>query len=210
MKIKYADKIYQVVDTVEFDGRIYYTVEDEPGHYDTFTNISDKDIVDPSPINRRAKHMYKTRKLEEELDEEIKDTQEKLKELYDRKNKLTSEQKFDNIQVGKMYKFYESNTDIECVHYGVITSISYDSEKRSWRITYAGIYNNLIHDAQKFEDCQYGGFDADVEVIIPCHEEDFFIKNCTPIDKYEYYQAVDDLYSNIMERSNYWLAKYCE
>ena len=25
MKIKYADKIYQVVDTVEFDGRIYYT-----------------------------------------------------------------------------------------------------------------------------------------------------------------------------------------
>ena len=166
MKIKYADKIYQVVDTVEFDGRIYYTVEDEPGHYDTFTNISDKDIVDPSPINRRAKHMYKTRKLEEELDEEIKDTQEKLKELYDRKNKLTSEQKF--------------------------------------------IYNNLIHDAQKFEDCQYGGFDADVEVIIPCHEEDFFIKNCTPIDKYEYYQAVDDLYSNIMERSNYWLAKYCE
>lgn len=210
MKIRYADKIYQVVDIVEFDGRIYYTVEDEPGHYDTFTNVSVEDIVDPSPINRWAKHMYRTRKLEEELDEEIKDTQEKLRELYDRKNKLADEQKFGNIQVGKMYKFYEPNTELECVHHGVITSISYDSEKRSWRITYAGIYNNLIHNAQMFEDCQYGGFDADGEVIIPYHKEDLFIKNCTEIDKYEYYQAVDELYSNIMERSNHWLAKYCE
>ena len=210
MKIKYADKIYEVVNAVEFDGRIYYTVEDEPGHYDTFTNIPDEDIVDPSPINRWTKHVYKTRKLEKELDEEIKDTQEKLRELYDRKNKLVDEQKFDNIQVGKMYKFYEPNTELECVHHGVITSISYDSEKRSWRITYAGIYNNLIHNAQMFEDCQYGGFDADGEVIIPYHKEDLFIKNCTEIDKYEYYQAVDELYSNIMERSNYWLAKYCE
>ena len=210
MKIRYADKIYQVVDVVESCGCIYYTVEDEPGHYGVFTNIPDEDIVDPSPINRWAKHVYKTRKLEEELDKEIKDTQEKLRELYDRKNKLTDEQKFDNIQVGKMYKFYEPNAELECVHYGVITSISYDSEKRSWRITYAGIYNNLIHNAQMFEDCQYGGFDADGEVIIPYHKEDLFIKNCTEIDKYEYYQAVDDLYSNIMERSNYWLAKYCE
>lgn len=210
MKIKYADKIYQVVDAVEFDGRIYYTVEDDPGHYDTFTNILDEDIVDPSPINRWTKHVYQTRKLKEELDEEIKETQEKLRELYDRKNKLTDEQKLDNIQVGKMYKFYEPNDEFECVHYGVITSISYDSETRSWIITYAGIYNNLIHNAQMFEDCQYGGFDADGEVIIPYHKEDLFIKNCTEIDKYEYYQAVDDLYSNINERSNYWLAKYCE
>ena len=210
MKIKYADKIYEVVNAVESCGCIYYTVEDEPGHYGVFTNIPDEDIVDPSPINKWTKHVYNTRKLEEELDEEIKDTQEKLRELYDRKNKLTDERKFDNIQVGKMYKFYEPNTELECVHYGVITGISYDSEKRSWRITYVGIYNNLIHNAQMFEDCQYGGFDADGEVIIPYHKEDLFIKNCTEIDKYEYFQAVDDLYSNITERSNYWLAKYCE
>lgn len=206
MKIRYSDKIYEVVDAVEFDGRIYYTVEDEPGHYDVLTNISDEDIVDPSPINMWAKNEYKTRKL----DEEIENTRNKLSDLYDKKAALTSELKFDNIQVGKMYKFYEPDIGLECVHYGVITGISYDSEKRSWRITYVGIYNNLIHDAQMFEDCQYGGFDADGEVIIPWHKEDLFIKNCTPIDKYEYYQAVDELYSNIMERSNYWLAKYCE
>lgn len=210
MKIRYADKIYEVVDTVESCGCIYYTVEDEPGHYGVFTNISDEDIVDPSPINRWAKNVYKTRKLEEELDKEIEKTRNNLKELYDRKNKLTSEQKFDNIQVGKMYKFYEPNIGLECVYYGVITGISYSKDTRSWTITYAGICNNLIHNAQMFEDCQYGGFDADGEVIIPCHMEDLFIKNCTPIDKYEYFQAVDDLYSNIMERSNYWLAKYCE
>ena len=84
MKIKYANKIYEVVDTVEFDGRIYYTVEDEPGHYDTFTNISDEDIVDPSPINRRAKHKYKTRKLEEEIDEDDTEMYEAVSELPDK------------------------------------------------------------------------------------------------------------------------------
>lgn len=210
MKIKYADKIYEVVDIVESCGCIYYTVEDEPGHYKVFTNISNEDIVDPSPINKWAKNMYKTRKLEEELDEEIEKTRNKLSNLYDKKAALTSKIKFDNIQVGKMYKFYDPDAALECVYYGVITSISYDSKNRSWKITYAGIFNNLVHDANMFEDCQYGGFDADGEVIIPCHKEDLFIKNCTPIDKYEYFQAVDELYYNIMERSNYWLAKCCE
>lgn len=206
MKIKYSDKIYEVVDFTKSKGRVKYIIEVEPGHYDTICNISVNDIVDSSPINQYAKNVYKTRKL----DEEIEKTRNKLSDLYDKKAALTSELKFDNIQVGKMYKFYEPNTELECVHCGVITSISYDSEKRSWRITYAGIYNNLIHNAQMFEDCQYGGFDVDGEVIIPCYKEDLFIKNCTPIDKYEYFQAVDELYSNIMERSNYWLTKYCE
>ena len=206
MKIKYADKIYEVVNIIKSNGHLQYVIEDEPGHYDILCNISDDDIVDSSPINQYAKNVYKTNML----DKEIEKTRNKLTNLYDKKAALSSELKFDNIQIGKMYKFYDPGTDHECANYGVITGISYSKDTKSWTITYAGIFNNLVHDACTFEDCQWAGFNACAEVIVHCHEEDEFIKNCTLIDKYEYFQAVDDLYSNIMERSNYWLAKYCE
>lgn len=206
MKIKYADKIYEVVNIIKSNGCLQYVVEDEPGHYDILCNISDDDIVDSSPINQYAKNMYKTNML----DKEIEKTRNKLSNLYDKKAALSSKLKFDNIQVGKMYKFYVPGQDRECANYGVITGISYSKETRSWTITYAGIYNNLVHGASMYADCQWAGFDACTEVTVLSHEEDEFIKNCTPIDKYEYFQAVDELYSNIIERSNYWLAKFCE
>lgn len=206
MKIKYADKIYEVVNFTKSKGRVQYVVEDEPGHYDTICNISGNDIVDSSPINQYAKNVY----IANKLDKEIEKTRNKLSNLYDKKAALTRELKFDNIQIGKMYKFYVPGKDRECANYGVITGILYSKDTRSWIITYAGIYNNLIHDASMFEDCQWAGFDACTEVIVHSSEEDEFIKNCTPIDKYEYFQAVDEMYSNIIERSNYWLAKYCK
>ena len=215
MKIKYYDKIYEVVNAIKSNGYIQYVIEDEPGHYDIICNISEDDIVDSSPIKQYAKNKYKVNMLDKEIDE----TRNKLSDLYDKKAALTRELKFDNIQIGRMYKFYDPGIDHECVNYGVITGISYSEDTRSWTITYAGIYNYLVHDACMFEDCQWAGFNACAEVIIHCHEEDEFIKNCTPINKYEYFQAVDEMYFNIMERSEYWLANkevvaveaaYCE
>lgn len=205
MKIKYLDKNYDVLKIVESKiNPTAYIIEIDPGHFQTVYDYN-VDVIDNSPIDNEV--ITKTLDM---LSTSIDATRHELSTLYDLQSSLQKQFTIGNLEFNKLYKFYNINGDDdppeEDVYYGVINKIV--ANEGYYTVYYCAINNNLIHEAQNFEDCQYASFDADGIIdISPDYLEDF-INHCTPITEEEYYKAVETLYNNIINRSKYWFNKY--
>lgn len=205
MKIKYLDKNYDVLKIVESKiNPTAYIIEIDPGHFQTVYDYN-VDVIDNSPIDNEV--ITKTLDM---LSTSIDATRHELSTLYDLQSSLQKQFTIGNLEFNKLYKFYNINGDDdppeEDVYYGVINKIV--ANEGYYTVYYCGINNNLIHEAQNFEDCQYASFDADGVIDISPNDLEAFINHCTPITEEEYYKAVENLYNNIINRSKYWFNKY--
>lgn len=203
MKIKHNNKIYDVLakNTIS-NGTSYYTFQNDQEKYVTVPNA---EVIDDSPID----NTIVADKLKD-VELSIKANRYCLSNLYDIKNKLTTQCTAGEFEFGKLYKFYnicgEKWVDNETEYYGIIKA--FDIKDEEFIVYYSGIYNDLVHTAQDFADCQIGGFDANGTLGMSPGSIDAFIKNCVHISEEEYNAAVEKLCNDIQERSKYWTKKF--
>ena len=70
MKIKFANRIYDVLYTKELDGYIMYAVEDEPNHIDWLVNVEvvdDADKLELRKIEQNKEDISELTEFEAEL-----------------------------------------------------------------------------------------------------------------------------------------------
>lgn len=66
MKVKFAKKIYQVLETKELPGgKVMIGIEDEPGHLD-FLNLEDVEVVNSQPEEEVSEDLEKLRRTDNE------------------------------------------------------------------------------------------------------------------------------------------------
>lgn len=200
MKIKHNNKIYDVLAKNTDSNGTYYTFQNDFEKYVTVPGV-DVEVIDGSPVD----NAIVADKLKD-IELSIETNRYSLNKLYVIKNILTTQCTAGEFEFGKLYKFYDVSgkwVDTEIKYYGLINS--FDIKDKEFLVHYSGIYNNLVHDAQDFADCQIGGFDADGMLYMHIDSIDAFIKNCEHISEEEYNEAVKKLCNDIQERSKYWI-----